>query len=280
MDIRQSTGFYDLCVNVQENNVQNLHCILSKLYEYGFRTVALNTNLDESVLVTDRKKKKKNDEGEASQNTIPETVDIESIRKEFDGKLKVFNRITFLCADPAKTHILNHCPALKKYDLYAFAPKSQNALQFACTQLNADLITLRPSFVTMKLNKKLYEQAIERGIHFEIQYADLLNVQSRKLAIHYSHLFHTYGKSKNVILSSGCNNIRTIRNPYDLINLSCLLGLNEVKAKASVLHQCRKLLLKAERRRRGKAAFIIEEQEETNGDTNEDNIRISKRLKL
>lgn len=35
-----------------------------------------------------------------------------------------------------------------------------------------------------------------------------------------------------------------------------------------------------ERRRRGKAAFIIEEQEETISDTNEDNVRISKRLKL
>lgn len=51
-----------------------------------------------------------------------------------------------------------------------------------------------------------------------------------------------------------------IRNPYDLINLAYLLGLNEIQAKASILYQCKKLLLRAERRRRGKAVFIIENQ--------------------
>ncbi|CAK9822281.1 Ribonuclease P protein subunit p30 [Anthophora retusa] len=279
MDIRESVGFYDLCVNIPEHDVQNLHSILVKLHEYGFRTIAINTNIDESVFVTDKKKKKKSDESEISQNIILNTVNIENLRKEFDGKLKIFNRITFLCSDPAKTHALNHCSSLKKYDLYSFAPKTQNALQFACTQLNADIITLRPHTVTFKFNKKLYEQAIERGIHFEIQYVDLLNIESRKQTIHYSHLFHTYGKSKNVILSSGTNDIRTIRNPYDLINLACLFGLNEVKAKASILHQCKRLLLRAERRRRGKAAFIIENQIKRTNIT-EENSKFSKKLKF
>lgn len=50
---------------------------------------------------------------------------------------------------------------------------------------------------------------------------------------------------QNVILSSGSDNVKTIRNPYDLINLSCLLGLSEIKAKASILYQCKKLLLRA-----------------------------------
>lgn len=259
MDIRESTGFYDLCVNVPGNQAQNLYPILSKLCEYGFKTVAINTNVDESVLGTEKKRKKKGDDSETSQGIVLETIDIGSIRKEFDGRLRIFSRITFFCSDFAKTHIVNHCSSLKKFDLYAFAPKTQSALQFACTQLNADIITLRSNSTSFKLNKKLYDQAIERGIHFEIQYVDLLNVESRKNTIHYSHLFHTYGKSKNVILSSGVSDIKTIRNPYDLINLACLLGLNEVQAKASILHQCKRLLLRAERRRRGKAAFIIED---------------------
>ncbi|XP_012239851.1 ribonuclease P protein subunit p30 [Bombus impatiens] len=259
MDIRESTGFYDLCVNVPGNQTQNLYPILSKLCEYGFKTVAINTNVDESVLGTEKKRKKKGGDSETSQGIVLETIDIGSIRKEFDGRLRIFNRITFFCSDFAKTHIVNHCSSLKKFDLYAFAPKTQSALQFACTQLNADIITLRSNATSFKLNKKLYDQAIERGIHFEIQYVDLLNVEFRKSTIHYSHLFHTYGKSKNVILSSGVSDIKTIRNPYDLINLACLLGLNEVQAKASILHQCKRLLLRAERRRRGKAAFIIED---------------------
>ena len=278
MDIRQSVGFFDLCVNVPGNETKNVYPLLLRLHEFGFKTVAVNTDIDESVLSTDKKKKKKRNEGEPQQSIIPDAIDIEAIKKDFAGKLKIFNRITFLCSDPAKTHTLNHCTSLKKYDLYAIAPKTQNALQFACTQLNADIITLKSHSVTFKLNKKLYEQAVERGMHFEIQYTDLLDVESRKLSIHYSHLFHTYGKSKNVILSSGSNDVATIRNPYDLINLSYLLGLNGITAKASVLHQCKKLLLKAERRRRGKAAFVIEEETKENN-VNEDET-LSKRLKL
>lgn len=196
MDIRESTGFYDLCVNVPGNQTQNLYPILSKLCEYGFKTVAINTNVDESVLGTEKKRKKKGGESETSQGIVLETIDIGSIRKEFDRRLRIFSRITFFCSDFAKTHIVNHCSSLKKFDLYAFAPKTQSALQFACTQLNADIITLRSNSASFKLNKKLYDQAIERGIHFEIQYVDLLNVESRKNTIHYSHLFHTYGKSK------------------------------------------------------------------------------------
>lgn len=196
MEVRKSSGFYDLCINIPQNEVQNLHTVLSKLCEYGYKTVAINTNINENVFGTDKKKKKSGD-SKISQGVLFETVDIENIRKVFDGRLKIFNRITFSCTDFAKTHILNQCPNFKKYDLYAFAPRTQNSLQYACTQLNADIITLRPNpNVSFKLNKKLYDQAVERGIHFEIQYADLLNVEFRKTAIHYSHLFHTYGKSK------------------------------------------------------------------------------------
>ncbi|OAD58136.1 Ribonuclease P protein subunit p30 [Eufriesea mexicana] len=278
MNIRESTGFYDLCVNVRGNEIENLYSVLSKLYEYGFKTVAINTNIDESVLGIDKKKKKRND-SEVSQSISFKTIDIENIRKEFDGKLQIFNRISFWCSDVAKTHILNHCSNFKKYDLYAFVPKTQNALQFACTQLNADIITLRSNSITFKFNKKLYDQAVERGIHFEIQYIDLLNIECRKHTIHYAHLFHTYGKSKNVILSSGSNDAKTIRNPYDLINLACLLGLNEVKAKASILHQCRRLLLRAERRRRGKAAFIIKDQTKSINVIEEDT-KTTKKVKL
>ncbi|XP_076757540.1 ribonuclease P protein subunit Rpp30 [Xylocopa sonorina] len=260
MDVRTCRGFYDLCVNVSGNEEENLHSVLLKLYEDGYRTVAINTTIDESVLGADKKKKKRGDENEASQGIVFETIDIENLRKKFDGKLKILNRITFFCSDSAKTHILHHCPSLKRYNLYAFAPKTQSALEFACTNLNADIITLRPNLSTFRFNKKLYDQAVERGLHFEIQYTDLLNIEFRRRIIHYSHLFYTYGKSKNVILSSGSDNIRTIRNPYDLINLGHLLGLNEIRAKASILHQCKKLLLRAERRHRGKAAFIIQNQ--------------------
>ncbi|XP_053980443.1 uncharacterized protein LOC128877292 [Hylaeus volcanicus] len=122
MDIRQTTGFYDLCINVSPNEKHNWYPLLLKLHELGFKMVAINTNLDESILGVDRKKKKRH-QGEPSQSIISEVVDIENIKRDFHEKLKVFNRISFLCSDPAKTHALNHCATLKKYDSYVFVPK-------------------------------------------------------------------------------------------------------------------------------------------------------------
>jgi len=46
------------------------------------------------------------------------------------------------------------------------------------------------------MNRKLYRQAVGRGLCFEIQYADLLNEKTRITTIHYSHLFYMYYKSK------------------------------------------------------------------------------------
>jgi len=109
----------------------------------------------------------------------------------------------------------------------------------------------------LKFARKLYFQAVERGIHFEIQYADVISQSTRKYALHHSHVFHIFGKSRNVIVSSGAIDETLLRNPYDVINLASLFGLCEVKAKASVLAQCRHLLLKAEGRRYGKGVFSI-----------------------
>lgn len=44
------------------------------------------------------------------------------------------------------------------------------------------------------MKRKLYRQAVARGLCFEIQYADLLNRKTRVATIHYSHLLHMYYK--------------------------------------------------------------------------------------
>lgn len=46
------------------------------------------------------------------------------------------------------------------------------------------------------MNRKLYLQAVERDVHFEIQYTEILNPEQRKAAINNAHLFYVYGKSK------------------------------------------------------------------------------------
>ncbi|XP_011493811.1 PREDICTED: ribonuclease P protein subunit p30 [Ceratosolen solmsi marchali] len=249
-------GFCDLCVHASTNK-RNLRETLLKLYNVGYNTVALNQNVDENVFHNEKKKKKKTDENDTVIPCIPEPIDVNDLLEEFKGKLNILHRITFSFSDPIKTHSLNQLPILNKYNLYAIIPKSQVAFQFACSQLNVDIITINSTSSHIKLSRKLYSQAIEKGIHFEINYSDVINTSTRKLAIYHSHLLYTFGKSKNVIISSGANNHYSIRNPYDIINLARLLGLNEVKAKCSILQQAHRVLLKGEGRRCRKAIFRI-----------------------
>lgn len=218
MIVSVTDGFFDLCVEPTSDE-NDLYLTLSRLNQLGYKTVAINRTLEESVFQIQKKKKKKHEETEAPQNLVPDPYDTQKLIANFKGKLNVLTRLSFICSDPAKTHLLAHSQNLKKYDIYAVVPQTQTMLQFACSQLSVDLIVIQPQTTGLKLNRKLYQQAAERGVHFEIQYSDILEVTTRKGTIHNSHLFHTYGKSKNVILSSGANSATSIRSPYDVINL-------------------------------------------------------------
>lgn len=72
----------------------------------------------------------------------------------------------------------------------------------------------------IKFSRKLYMVAVAKNIHFEISYAPaILDSTSRKNIISKSHRYHAYGKSKNIIISSGAGSILFVRGPYDIINL-------------------------------------------------------------
>lgn len=93
---------------------------------------------------------------------------------------------------------------------------------------------------------------------FEIRYSEAIrNSSHRKEMIKVSHNFHSRGKSKNVIMSSGAENMFELRGPYDVANLGLIFGLTEEKGKNAVGANCRKILLNAESRRAGKTFFIM-----------------------
>lgn len=57
-------------------------------------------------------------------------------------------------------------------------------------------------------------------MHMEICYsAAILDSTKRKNTICAAHLYHSFGKSKNIIVSSGAEDYYEIRGPYDIINL-------------------------------------------------------------
>lgn len=87
--------------------------------------------------------------------------------------------------------------------------------------MDVDIISYKlDSNTNFKINRKLYKQAVERGIYFEIPYASALKSSNfRKNMISRAHLYHSIGKSANIIISSGALNEFQVRGPYDVINL-------------------------------------------------------------
>lgn len=103
----------------------------------------------------------------------------------------------------------------------AAIPLTASAFQYACCTMDVDIISYRSEISpNYKINRKLYKQAVERGIYFEFTYSSALkNSTDRKNLISRAHLYRSIGKSVNIIISSGAQNEFQVRGPYDVINL-------------------------------------------------------------
>lgn len=102
-----------------------------------------------------------------------------------------------------------------------FHQKYQLLFQFTCSNLEADILSFDPeNKMSLKLSRKLYFQLVDKGYHFELLYSPAIqDASKRQNLIHLSHLYHSFGKSKNVIMSSGAKYHYLIRSPYDIISL-------------------------------------------------------------
>lgn len=72
----------------------------------GYRTIALNQIVNESVFNTDKKKRKRTGENKELPSMVPDPINVSELNDEFKGKLCILNRITFVCSDSVKTHTL------------------------------------------------------------------------------------------------------------------------------------------------------------------------------
>lgn len=93
--------------------------------------------------------------------------------------------------------------------------------KFVANNMEVDIFSFdAESKVPYKMNRKLYNQLVEKKIYFEILYSPaILDSTKRRNTIYVSHLYHAFGKSKNIIVSSGAMRVLQIRSPYDVINL-------------------------------------------------------------
>lgn len=261
-------GFCDVNVCIDGKNRGTLKNTCQKLYDLGYQTVAINTLYD-GINLEPKKKKKKGDPQDKHGDIVPEPS-FGDIIKEFQGKLSIYHRLTVSIDNQMQAHKLSQSANAKKYTILAIIPRAQSIYQHACSTMDIDLISFDPDNIgVVRCNRKMHNLAVSRGISFEIMYTPAVrDSTARKNIIQLSHNYHAFGKSKNIIVSSGATNPFHVRGPYDIINLGLILGLSEEQAKAAITVACRHLLIKAAGRRIGKTIVIASKTIATNINNN------------
>ncbi|KOB74003.1 Ribonuclease P [Operophtera brumata] len=246
-------GFCDLCVS----NKIDLEKIES-IEKLGYNTIALNTYVEEP-LGGEPKPKKKKGETREKKDYIPDPVDIPKEIAQ-SCKLNILQRVTIEFSESGIAHKLNQSENLKKYDIIAVVPKTLSAFQYACGSMDIDMISLETNCrIPFKVNRKLYRQAIERGIFFELTYSPAIrDSTARKNIITTAHNYYAVGKSKNIVITSGAESYMHLRGVHDVISIGFLFGLNSNESMESIRSNARTLILKAEGRRHGKHHMVIQ----------------------
>ncbi|RZC36892.1 ribonuclease P protein subunit p30, partial [Asbolus verrucosus] len=180
-------------------------------------TVAINQTLDSADL--EQKKKKKKGEPREASDPVPDPYTVTTVSGCED--LKILNRLTIVFPNQEIIHKIIKSPNYKKYHIVAVQPTTMPATLFVCSNFDGDIFCFNPENKNyLKRNRKIYKQLIDRGYHLEIPYSPAIEDSTkRKNIIHTAHLYHTFVRSRNIIISSSATSPALIRGPYDIINL-------------------------------------------------------------
>merc|ERR1719187_2846799 len=88
---------------------------------------------------------------------------------------------------------------------------------------------------SMKWTRKLYYECVDKNIYMELPYAALIrDSEERRRVISQAHNYHSVGKSRNIILTSGATHPFHLRACTDVSNLGFILGLTSNQGADSV----------------------------------------------
>ncbi|XP_041970700.1 ribonuclease P protein subunit p30 [Aricia agestis] len=246
MQALNNWGFCDLSIN-KNYDFKDFNQIL----KLGFHTIAINTHVEE-VCENEPKKKKKKGDPKEKKDYIPSAPTLPDVG--IKSQLNILSRVTIEFSDSSITHKLNQSENLKNYDIIAVLPKTLQAFQYACSTLDVDIVTFEPETrMPYRISRKLYRQAVERGIFFELMYSPAIKDSTcRRNIISNAHNYHAIGKSKNIIITSGSESSMYVRGVHDVVNLGFIFGLNSQESIEVLKNNSRKLILKAKGRKCGK----------------------------
>ncbi|GLT33861.1 hypothetical protein SLA2020_084180 [Shorea laevis] len=163
-----------------------------------------------------------------------------------------YTRLTVCVDNVPQCQALNSGnPILKSYDIVAARPLNQTSFDYTCEKAEVDIIAIDFSDkMPFRLKQPMVKAAVERGVYFEIAYADLIvDVQVRRQLISNAKLLVDWTRGKNLIFSSAAPSVCEFRGPNDVANLASLFGVSTERARAAVSKNCRTLIANALRRK-------------------------------
>ncbi|XP_056173897.1 uncharacterized protein LOC115688512 isoform X2 [Syzygium oleosum] len=159
-----------------------------------------------------------------------------------------YTRLTVFAETVSQAQVLNSAnPVLKSYNLVAVRPLNQATFDHACEKSEVDIIAIDFSEkLPFRLKLPMVKTAVERGLYFEISYSSLISdPQMRRQVISTAKLMVDWTRGKNLIITSAASSVNDIRGPYDVANVSSLLGISMEQGKASISKNCRALIANA-----------------------------------
>jgi ribonuclease P/MRP protein subunit RPP1 len=215
-------------------------------------------------LKTNEEKDKKTNDIESQIKLASSTVKrqyVASLRMESQRKqLKQYSRLSIHLDDNSQLYTLTaNNPILLSYDIVAVCPSNEKLFQQCCQNLEIDIISLDLSHkLPFSVKTPIVQQAIARGIHFEICYSSALkdNNSRRHFMSNVIHLVRTT-KGRNLIFTSEAKRAMHLRGPYDVINLGTLFGLDPAISKNCIASNCVTTLYHGETRKTAKGVISI-----------------------
>lgn len=204
--------------------------------QLGYTHVALNFK-PETLTSNSNKKKLPND-----LNLI-NPINLTNF-KEFDGRLKIFSRITVKVDDPSQCQ--NIAKFQQIYDIVSVEPQTEKAFQSAISNLDVDIITFDlQKRLPCYMKHKTLGSAIDKGIFFEIKYTDFLSSKNRAQAISNSKQIIRASRNRGMIISSGCevNSPFQLRNSANVVPVLKMLGIDSNRANQMFKDWSLKVLL-------------------------------------
>lgn len=170
------------------------------------------------------------------------------------SKLRLLSRLNITIDDVNDAQSLTaQNETLQRFDIISVTPGNAQVFTSLCRSADIDIISLDFTHkISFPLNKKLIDEAVKRGVVFEILYSAIVSSTSssiRREIYAGTRVLLQYLYGQSVLISSGADTYPHARGPLDVAAVAESLGLTREQAIRSIAETPARLVKRAAERR-------------------------------